>query len=63
MTRSTEILDKGGYFDAAHWIGGTGPAPGTPIFALESMGIRVEYSHHEVAPTPSTRSTCATRMP
>jgi glutamine synthetase len=44
----TEILDDGGYFDAPpldlanDWRRQT-------IFALEKLGVRIEYSHHEVA--------------
>jgi glutamine synthetase len=44
------IIDKGGYFDGL-------PVDRAPdlrretIFALQKMGIRVEYSHHEVAPS------------
>ncbi|HIH96911.1 MAG TPA: glutamine synthetase [Thermoplasmata archaeon] len=45
-----EILDEGGYFDL--------PSPDVAsvlrndtILALESMGIPVEYSHHEVSPS------------
>jgi glutamine synthetase len=46
----TEVLDKGGYFDmtpldlASDWRRDT-------VLALEKMGIPVEYSHHEVAPS------------
>jgi len=46
----TQILDHGGYFDmttldaASEWRKET-------ITALESMGIPVEYAHHEVAPS------------
>lgn len=46
----TEVLDKGGYFDltpldlASDWRRDT-------IFALQKMGVQVEYSHHEVAPS------------
>jgi len=48
--KGTEILDKGGYFDlvpldlAANFRRDT-------ILSLESMGVKVEYSHHEVAPS------------
>ncbi|MHC1585528.1 MAG: glutamine synthetase family protein [Candidatus Syntropharchaeia archaeon] len=48
--RSPEILDEGGYFDlttldaASDWRRET-------ILTLEAMGIYVEYSHHEVAPS------------
>ncbi|OFV68062.1 MAG: glutamine synthetase [Candidatus Syntrophoarchaeum caldarius] len=47
---TTEVLDEGGYFDlttldaASDWRRDT-------ILALEEMGIYVEYSHHEVAPS------------
>jgi len=45
-----QIIDRGGYFDGL-------PVDRAPdlrretIFALQDMGIRVEYSHHEVAPS------------
>ena len=48
--RGTEVLDHGGYFDmttldvADEWRLQT-------IEALESMGIPVEYAHHEVGPS------------
>ena len=45
-----EILDQAGYFDGLPTDRGTDLRRQT-IFALESMGIRVEYSHHEVAPS------------
>ena len=46
----TEILDKGGYFDSRPMdMGGT--LRRETIFALQDMGIQVEYSHHEVAPS------------
>lgn len=48
--RSTEILDHGGYFDASIQEQGTTLRQNS-IFALEGMGIPVEYSHHEVAPS------------
>ena len=44
----TEVLDRGGYFDAPPLDGGNDLRRAT-IFALESMGVRIEYSHHEVA--------------
>jgi len=48
--KSTDILDQGGYFDASiHEVGTT--IRQKVIFALEEMGIQVEYSHHEVAPS------------
>uniref|UniRef100_A0A7V4G9D8 Glutamine synthetase n=1 Tax=Desulfobacca acetoxidans TaxID=60893 RepID=A0A7V4G9D8_9BACT len=43
-----EILDKGGYFDTNPLDQGNVFRRET-ILALEQMGIRVEYSHHEVA--------------
>jgi glutamine synthetase len=46
----TEILDKGGYFDLTTLDMATDLRRET-IFALEEMGINVEYSHHEVAPS------------
>ncbi len=48
--KNPETLDDGGYFDlttldaASDWRRDT-------ILALEEMGIYVEYSHHEVAPS------------
>jgi glutamine synthetase len=44
----TEVLDRGGYFDAPPLDVGNDLRRHT-IFALESMGVRIEYSHHEVA--------------
>jgi glutamine synthetase len=46
----TEVLDQGGYFDLTPLDLAT-PYRRQTIFALESMGIPVEYSHHEVAPS------------
>ncbi len=44
------IIDKGGYFDAPPLdIGGN--LRRDTIFTLQDMGIQVEYSHHEVAPS------------
>src|SRR5574340_1009313 len=45
-----EILDRGGYFDGLPIDRATDFRRQT-IFALQDMGIRVEYSHHEVAPS------------
>ncbi|HEX6030889.1 MAG TPA: glutamine synthetase family protein [Tepidiformaceae bacterium] len=46
---STQPLDRGGYFDqtadAAHDL------RRDTVLTLEAMGIEVEYSHHEVAPS------------
>ncbi|RKY39003.1 MAG: glutamine synthetase [Candidatus Omnitrophota bacterium] len=47
---ATEILDKGGYFDLTTLDVGSDLRRDT-IFALEAMGIPVEYSHHEVGPS------------
>jgi len=46
----TEILDLGGYFDSRPVDQGSTLRRET-IFALQSMGVQVEYSHHEVAPS------------
>ncbi len=43
-------LDHEGYFDFNHHDIGTEMRKET-VMALESMGIEVEYSHHEVAPS------------
>ncbi|MFP3927419.1 MAG: type I glutamate--ammonia ligase [Desulfobacteraceae bacterium] len=48
--QGTEILDKGGYFDSRVMDMGSDLRRDT-IFALQSIGIDVEYSHHEVAPS------------
>lgn len=48
--RGTEIIDKGGYFDSRVMDKGSDLRRET-IFALQRMGIQVEYSHHEVAPS------------
>jgi len=45
-----QILDKGGYFDLTTLDVATQLRRDTILF-LESMGIGVEYSHHEVAPS------------
>jgi glutamine synthetase len=45
---STQVLDKGGYFDLTPLDMAQDLRRDT-IFALEAMGIKVEYSHHEVA--------------
>jgi glutamine synthetase len=45
-----EPLDRGGYFDGLPIDRATDLRRQT-IFALQEMGIRVEYSHHEVAPS------------
>jgi glutamine synthetase len=48
--KSTETTDEGGYFDSRPLDLGSDLRRDT-IFALQSMGIDVEYSHHEVAPS------------
>ncbi|MCK4487229.1 MAG: glutamine synthetase [Desulfobacterales bacterium] len=45
-----KIIDKGGYFDARPLDMGSDLRRDT-IFVLQDMGIQVEYSHHEVAPS------------
>jgi len=46
----TEIIDRGGYFDSRP-LDMAGTLRRETIFALEAIGIQVEYSHHEVAPS------------
>ncbi|MDI6736576.1 MAG: glutamine synthetase family protein [bacterium] len=45
---STQVLDKGSYFDLTTLDAGSDLRRETTL-ALESVGIHVEYSHHEVA--------------
>ncbi len=45
-----KIIDKGGYFDARPLDLGSDLRRET-IFALQDMGVQIEYSHHEVAPS------------
>ena len=47
-SKSTEILDKGGYFDLTP-LDVAQDFRRQTILVLEQMGIPVEYSHHEVA--------------
>ncbi|GBE54534.1 glutamine synthetase [archaeon BMS3Bbin15] len=47
---SPEVTDLGGYFDLLP-LDTAEDVRRQIIFALESMNIRVEYSHHEVAPS------------
>ncbi|NLX59443.1 MAG: glutamine synthetase [Phycisphaerae bacterium] len=49
-SEGTEILDKGGYFDLTPLDVACDLRRDT-VLALEKMGIKVEYSHHEVAPS------------
>ncbi|OFW56565.1 MAG: glutamine synthetase [Actinobacteria bacterium RBG_16_64_13] len=46
----TEVLDHGGYFDLTTLDAGSDLRRDT-INALHALGIQVEYSHHEVAPS------------
>lgn len=46
---STEPLDRGGYFDEVADAGHD--LRRDTVLTLEAMGIEVEYSHHEVAPS------------
>ncbi len=48
--KKPEILDNGGYFDLTT-LDVASELRRTTILFLESMGIGVEYSHHEVAPS------------
>lgn len=48
--KSTQILDEGGYFDITTLDAGN-EVRREVILTLEQMGIHVEYSHHEVAPS------------
>jgi glutamine synthetase len=45
-----EILDKGGYFDLTT-LDVASDLRRETVLALENMGVQVEYSHHEVAPS------------
>jgi glutamine synthetase len=45
-----KIIDRGGYFDTPP-LDTAGTLRRDTIFALQDMGIEVEYSHHEVAPS------------
>ncbi|NQT54599.1 MAG: glutamine synthetase [Desulfobacteraceae bacterium] len=47
---STDFLDTGGYFDSLP-LDMAGTLRRETIFALQDIGIQVEYSHHEVAPS------------
>ncbi len=46
----TEILDKGGYFDLTT-LDVASDLRRETVLALEKMGIKIEYSHHEVGPS------------
>ncbi|MGQ9523791.1 MAG: glutamine synthetase family protein [Armatimonadota bacterium] len=47
---STDVIDRGGYFDLTPLDAGTDLRRET-ILTLQQMGIAVEYSHHEAAPS------------
>jgi len=47
---STEVLDRGGYFDLTPLDVASDLRRDT-VLALEELGIGVEYSHHEVGPS------------
>lgn len=47
---ATEVLDRGSYFDLTTLDVASDLRKDT-ILALEKMGIKVEYSHHEVGPS------------
>jgi len=49
-SRTTEVLDEGGYFDLTTLDAGSDVRRET-VLALERLGIDVEYSHHEVGPS------------
>lgn len=62
--RSPECIDEGGYFDAVP-LDEAHDLRRQTILYLEQMGIKVEYSHHEVAPSQheiDLRYTDALRM-
>ena len=48
--QGTEILDKGGYFDLTT-LDVASDLRRETVLALEKMGMHIEYSHHEVAPS------------
>jgi glutamine synthetase len=48
--KSTKVLDEGGYFDITN-LYEVNEVRHEVILTLEKMGIKVEYSHHEVAPS------------
>jgi glutamine synthetase len=48
--KGTETLDEGGYFDLTT-LDAASDLRRETVLTLEDMGIKVEYSHHEVAPS------------
>jgi glutamine synthetase len=49
-SQGTDVLDSGGYFDLTP-LDAASDLRRETVLALEDMGIGVEYSHHEVAPS------------
>jgi glutamine synthetase len=49
-SKGTEVLDEGGYFDLTT-LDAASDLRRETVLTLEEMGIKVEYSHHEVAPS------------
>lgn len=49
-SKGTEILDEGGYFDLTP-LDMASDLRRQTVLALRALGITVEYSHHEVAPS------------
>jgi len=49
-SKGTEALDSGGYFDMTPLDTATDLRRDT-VLTLEQMGVTIEYSHHEVAPS------------
>src|SRR3981081_1997971 len=49
-SRSTEVLDRGGYFDLTTLDAGS-DVRGAPVIAPGPLGIHVESTHHEVGPS------------
>ena len=46
----TEVLDHGGYFDLTP-LDAASDVRRETVLALEEMGVKIEYSHHEVGPS------------
>ncbi len=49
-SHGTKVLDEGGYFDLTT-LDAASDLRRETVLTLEEMGIKVEYSHHEVAPS------------
>ncbi len=49
-SKSTEVLDEGGYFDLTTLDAGSDLRRET-VLALEQLGISTEYTHHEAGPS------------